>query len=292
MSGRAFMRPLPFVVLGFAVLGATAYQARGLGRPEQAPAPTPTARPSVAAEGRVVTYDGAEAIVSAERGGRLLRVLVAENDRVKKGDLLAEIESAEIAAALEEARAAVRQAEAELALASVAAARRRELAREGIAATHDLDVAEADLATRKAQRETASAAVQRLEAQLSKSRILAPLDGVVVARHVQPGERVESGQRAFVVANLSRLRVAGEADEADSGALSVGAPVVVTSDAYPGRRFAGRVETIADAVTVRRLKSDDPARPTDARVIGVKVAFDGPTPLKLGTTVELRIEAR
>jgi hypothetical protein len=52
------------------------------------------------------------------------------------------------------------------------------------------------------------------------------------------------------------------------------------------------VEEVADAVTLRRLKPQDPSRPTDTRILAVKVAFSEPTPLKLGTTVELKIQAR
>ena len=53
----------------------------------------------------------------------------------------------------------------------------------------------------------------------------------------------------------------------------------------------GRVEEVADSVTLRKLKPQDPSRPTDTRILAVKVAFDEPSPLRLGTTVELRIRA-
>lgn len=277
-------------LVGGALLAATAIQARGPKAEAPAPSRTPLPRPAVTAEGRVVAYDGSEIVVSAERTGRLTSVRFIENDRVRKGDVLAEIDSEELRASLNEARAAVRQAESDMGLADVDAKRRRELAREGIVAAHDLDVAEYQLQSLRARRETAQATVERYEAQLKKMRILSPIDGVVVSRDVEPGETVESGQRAFSIADTSKLRVSGEADEADAGVLRQGAPVVITSDAYPGQKFAGRVETVSDAVTLRKLKPEDPARPTDTRVIGVKVAFDGPSPLKLGTTVELRIE--
>lgn len=277
-------------LVGGALLAATALQARGPKAEAPAPARTPLPRPAVTAEGRVVAYDGSEIVVSAERTGRLTSVRFIENDKVRKGDVLAEIDSEELRASLNEARAAVRQSESDMGLADVDAKRRRELAREGIVAAHDLDVAEYQLRSLRARRETAQATVDRYEAQLKKMRILSPIDGVVVSRDVEPGETVEIGQRTFSIADTSRLRVSGEADEADAGVLRAGAPVVITSDAYPGQRFAGRVETVSDAVTLRKLIAEDPARPTDTRVIGVKVAFDGPSPLKLGTTVELRIE--
>jgi hypothetical protein len=68
--------------------------------------------------------------------------------------------------------------------------------------------------------------------------------------------------------------------------------VTVTAQGWAGLGWPGRVEEVADSVTPRRLKPQDPARPTDTRVLAVKVAFTEPTPLKLGATVELRIQPR
>jgi hypothetical protein len=68
--------------------------------------------------------------------------------------------------------------------------------------------------------------------------------------------------------------------------------VTVTAQGWTGQSWRGRVEEVADSVTLRRLKPQDPARPTDTRVLAVKVAFTDPTPLKLGATVELRIAPR
>ena len=66
--------------------------------------------------------------------------------------------------------------------------------------------------------------------------------------------------------------------------------MAITADGFPGQSWKGRVEEVPDSVTLRRLKPQDPSRPTDTRVLAVKVAFVEKTPLKLGTTVELRIE--
>jgi len=100
---------------------------------------------------------------------------------------------------------------------------------------------------------------------------------------------VETGDHAFTVADLGRLRIEGEAHEADAEAVTLGAEVTITADGYPGHSWRGRVEEIPDSVTLRRIKPQDPSRPTDARVLAVKVAFAEPAPLKLGTTVDLRI---
>jgi HlyD family secretion protein len=66
--------------------------------------------------------------------------------------------------------------------------------------------------------------------------------------------------------------------------------LAITCEAFPGRAWRGRVEEVPRSVTRRRLKPQDPGRPTDTRILAVKVAFAEATPLKLGATVELRIQ--
>jgi RND family efflux transporter MFP subunit len=239
----------------------------------------------------VVTYPGGEVIVGAERAGRVVRLLVDEGRVVRKGELLAELESDALRAAVREAQAQVLEAEAEARLAEVTLRRREDLAREKIVAAHDLDQAQRDLEIARARVDTARAAVARGEAQLRETRIVAPIAGTITGRHVQPGEMLEVGRRVVTLADLSRLRIEAEADEADAAALALGAPVQIRADGFPGRTWKGRVEEIPESVTLRRLKPQDPGRPTDTRVLSVKVAFAEPTPLKLGTTVELRIAA-
>jgi len=286
-KGKAF----GFGLVALAAVAGTVQQARGLVSPRPAAAPV-AEKPSatgVAAEGRVVAYPGAEVRVGAERGGRLVRVLVEEGATVRKGQLLAEIESDELRAALAEARARVAEAEAEVLFAAADLARRRQLAEARILSARDLDQATRDLETARARVETTKASVVRYEALLAQSRIAAPISGTVIARRVDAGQMVETGDHAFTVADLGRLRIEGEAHEADAGAVALGAVVTITADGYPGRSWRGRVEEIPDSVTLRRIKPQDPSRPTDARVLAVKVAFAEPAPLKLGTTVDLRI---
>jgi RND family efflux transporter MFP subunit len=287
-------KALGFGLVALAAVAGTFLQARGVVTPGTAGgtarfvAETPVAS-GVAAEGRVVAYPGAEVRVGAERGGRLVRVLVEEGAAVRKGQLLAEIESDELRAALAEARARVAEAEAEGRLAEANLARRRRLTEEKILAVNDLDQATRDVETAGARVETAKASVSRYEALLAKSRITAPIAGTVVVRKIDAGQMVETGDHAFTVADLGRLRIEGEAHEADAGAVTLGAEVTITADGYPGHSWRGHVEEIPDSVTLRRIKPQDPSRPTDARVLAVKVAFAGPSPLKLGTTVDLRI---
>jgi RND family efflux transporter MFP subunit len=283
------------LILGLAGVGlaaVTMLQARGAATPPATHRKTRPEQLRIAAEGRVVAHPGAEVVVAAERAGRILRLAVDESLVVRKGQLLAELDRDELRAALAEASARVTEAEAERRLAERTLARREGLTAEGVLSAHDLDQARRDLDAARARVDTGRAEVARYEAQLRKMRILAPIGGTVIARHADAGEFVDAGDRIVTLADLTRLRVEGEADEADAGHLRAGAAVEITADGYPGRTWRGQVEEVADAVTLRRLKPQDPSRPTDTRILAVKVAFSEPTPLKLGTTVELKIQAR
>jgi len=278
---------------GLGLLGATALQALGPagrgGASADAAAAAAAAPRRVAAEGRVVTYPGAEVRVGADRAGRVLDVRMIEGAVVRKGDVLVVLESDELAASLSAAQARLAESEAEIRLAEITRERRQALVAQQIAAPSDLDQAERDLDISRARRGTAAAEIERLQAQLRKMRILSPIDGTVTARMVDAGETVEPGDAVATVADLRRLRIDGEADEADAGALALGAEVRISADGFPGRSWAGRIEEVAESVTVRALKPQDPSRPTDTRILAVKVALAEATPLRLGTTVELKI---
>jgi hypothetical protein len=79
-------------------------------------------------------------------------------------------------------------------------------------------------------------------------------------------------------------------DEFDAGRVELGAEVQLTAEGFVGQSWKGTVEEIPDAVLPRRLKPQDPGRPSDTRVLLVKIALAEPTPLKLGQRVEIAIE--
>jgi multidrug resistance efflux pump len=135
------------------------------------------------------------------------------------------------------------------------------------------------------------AVLRRCEALLAKSRIVSPIDGVVLFRHVQPGEMAESGTRVATVADLRRVRIEAEVDEFDVGLIELGACAQISAPAFPGCVWTGTVEEIPDAVVGRKLRPEDPAQLTDTRVLLVKIALVQPTPLKLGQRVEVFLDS-
>ena len=159
------------------------------------------------------------------------------------------------------------------------------------AAMQDLDRNRHSLETARARHAAAQAQRARSQALIAKTRIIAPIDGVVTARHVHPGEMVGVGDRILTIADLSRLRIEAEVDEFDAARIAPGARVALTAEGHPGTQWRGTVEEIPDAVIGRRLRPQDPGRPIDARVLAVKIAFGEATPLKLGQKVEVEFQA-
>ena len=284
----------PVLALGLTVLAVLQARATGFpahasaGKGSRAAAPPPADRVA-SAEGRVVTYPGAEVAVGTDLAGTLVSLPVLEKQRVRKGQLVAELRSDDYRAELAEARARVAEAEADITLADFEVERARSLFEKAVGSKQALDKAERDRDAARARRETASATARRLEAVLAKTRILSPIDGVVVARMAESGETVKEGQRLVTVADLSRTRIEAEFDEFDAARVTLGAPALVRAEGFDGQAWRGKVEEIPDAVAGRRLKPQDPGKPEDTRVLLVKIALSESTPLKLGQRVEVTL---
>lgn len=200
--------------------------------------------------------------VGSELSGTIERVLVDENDHVRRGQVLAQLDLtklneqiAQSRAALEAARARLLQTGATVREASAGLARLRNLAQltSGEApAKADLDTAAAaasralaDQAAARAAVAQAAAGLRTDETNLRKATIRSPIDGVVLIRKVEPGQTVAASFQApvlFTLAeDLSQMELQVDIDEADVGEVRVGQPAQFTVDAYPNRRFPARI---------------------------------------------------
>ena len=252
-------------------------------------APATQAPVVVVAEGRVSAYPGGEVTVGSDVIGRLDTLAVEEQQTVRKGDLIAIVNADDTRAALAEARARVGELEADIRLFELESARAKELFEGEVGSRQAWDKALRDIDAARARRTSSLAEVNRLEAVLAKTRILAPIDGVVIARHVDRGETIVEGDRIATIADLSRLRVESEVDEYDVARIRTGGAVKIGAEGYE-KTWKGVVEEIPHSVVSRRLNPPDPSKPIDTRVLLVKIAFAEPAPLKLGQRVEIQFE--
>lgn len=207
--------------------------------------------------------------VGAQVSGRITKVFVDFNSKVKSGDVLAEIDPTLFGAAidqnraqLESAQASVARAEAALLTARQRLDRARKLVAEGIGSQADLDaaqgsfdVATADIAASRASVNQINAALRSSRTNMEYTRIFSPIDGVVINRAIDPGQTVAASFQApvlFVIAqDLRKMRVLADVDEADVGKLKEGMGAEVRVDAFPGERFKGTVSQVRFSPTTQ-----------------------------------------
>lgn len=257
------------------------------------PEPVPSVRfeTRVTAEGRVVAYPGGEVTVGSEVLGTIVTMPVRERQTVRRGELLAQLRDDEVRASLAEARSRLTEFEAALKVERARYGLDRLLPGFGLSrpGASPSPMRSEVLTVYQARRDAASAAVDRLEADSARYRIVAPIDGVVIGRHADPGETVSPAAPIVTIADLKKLRVEAEVDEFDIPHVAVGASAIVRATGYRPEGWRGRVEEVGDAVVPRRSRPEDPARPSDSRVLVVRIALIEATPLRLGQRVEVQI---
>jgi HlyD family secretion protein len=200
--------------------------------------------------------------ISSEMSGVVRSVNVDNNDLIKKGDVLAELDSERYQAQLRSLEAGVASAKAKLIDAratlqasDLALARQVALQKRGLVVTQDLESTRAAQVRAAAAISVAEADIQIAEANLElkqldidKSKILSPVDGIVLKRAVEPGQTVASSLQApvlFTLAeDLKHMQLEANIDEADIGTVEAGQKASFTVDAFSGRSFPARIETI------------------------------------------------
>lgn len=173
----------------------------------------------------------AEVEVSTEGGGLVEEVRFDKGDRVEPGQLLARVNTDLL-------RAALLEAEADLAGARTEFERARQLVEREAAPGERLTTAETTWKRAEARHETA-----RL--RFARSEVHAPAAGVIVSRDLEPGEILAPGARIAVLHDTSSLRATIGIPETDIARFRIGAPAAITLDAYPDRIVEGRITWIA-----------------------------------------------
>jgi HlyD family secretion protein len=219
---------------------------------------------TVAANGTIVPTRVVN--IGSELSGTVTRVMVDVNDRIKKGQVLVELDTAKLKDQVSRSRAALAAAQAQLAQATATVkeshaslARFEEVSRLSggkVPSATELDSARATVeravggeASGSANVTEARATLSTDETNLTKASIKSPIDGVVLTRSVDPGNAVAASLQAvtlFTIAeDLAQLRLEVAVDEADVGAVKVGQKASFTVSAYPARRYPARITRVA-----------------------------------------------
>ena len=272
--------------------------------------------------------------------GRIVFV-APEGAEVKAGQLVAEIDNADLRAQLaaadariamrrseldrlingarpEErgaAEAAVAEADATMHLAQVMLQRKRSLSQSGAVSIEALDHARADLESATARRRLlaerlalinapprpedvaiaqANLAIAKwdadaLQAEVDKTQLRSPVDGVVLRRYKSMGETVAVQPPTLIAAvgDISHLRIRADVDEADVGRVAVGQKVWATADAYGDRHFTGEVAKVGLRLGRKNIETDRPAEKLDTKVLQVLIDLDGNPQLPTGLRMDV-----
>jgi RND family efflux transporter MFP subunit len=172
---------------------------------------------------------------------------------VKKGDLLAEIETPEVDQQLRQARADLSTAQANLSLAVITATRNENLLKTRSVSMQDRDNAAGALAADKAIVQSNEGNVARLEQLQSYEKVLAPFDGIITARDTDIGALIDAGANSpskelFHLAAIDRLRIYVSVPERYARAAQPGATANITLDEFPGETFQGTLVRNANAI--------------------------------------------
>jgi RND family efflux transporter MFP subunit len=228
-----------------------------------------------------------EVNITSRIAGRITALSLIEGDQVKRGQVVAVIEDIDLRNQLNQAQANVQKADADLAEARRNLARDQALFAEHIIPTKDRDDAQTAVAQDLAALASARASVSFYQDQLRDTKILSPVDGVIVNKALEVGEWVTPGTPILTVDDLSTIWARVDVEESDLGALFIGKPARVRLPTNPPLIFSGRVIAIgqegqfATEHDVRRGRQD-------IRTFYVKVqVLQGGGDVKPGMTAEV-----
>jgi membrane fusion protein (multidrug efflux system) len=209
--------------------------------------------------------------------GRVAAVHIDDNQDVKKGDLLVEIDPADAEAALAQAKAKLGHDHAAQLKADQDMKRQQDLFGKGAISPQDRDTAIQNAATTKADVQTDKAAMQQAELNLSYTKIFAPEDGRVTKKAVEPGDYVQVGQDLFALVTPERWTTANF-KETQLRNMRPGQRAEVSVDAYPDHPLRGHVDSI-QAGSGARFSLLPPENATGNYVkvvqrVPVKIVFD------------------
>jgi RND family efflux transporter MFP subunit len=241
--------------------GALYWQRRG---PVSVELVAPTRGPAVDAIYATGTVEPTVMLPIAPRvAGRLTELNVDEGASVRKGQVLARLDDADLESTVAELEARARFARDQL-------RRNEELVKRGVTAAIELDRARADA-------DAAAAQVRRARAQRDFTALKAPADGTIIRRDGEIGQFVPAGQAVFYLSCCAPLRVTAEVDEEDIPRVHVGQAVVLRADALPDAKLTGKVAEVTP--------KGDPV----ARSYRVRIRLADPGELQVGMTVDANL---
>jgi RND family efflux transporter MFP subunit len=225
---------------------------------------SPTRGPAVEAIYATGTVEPSVMLPIAPRvPGSLVELNVDEGSKVKKGQVLARLDDADLSSTVEELSARAHYAGEQY-------QRTEDLVRRGFLTASERD-------RTRSERDAAEAALKRARTQRGFMALTAPADGAIIRRDGEIGQFIPAGQAVFVLSCCAPLRVTAEVDEEDIARVRVGQKVMLRADAVPGETLDGEVSDVTP--------KGDPI----ARSYRVRIRLADPDKLKVGMTVDANL---
>lgn len=218
------------------------------------------------------------AAVVARSSGYIADIAVDLGDHVKRGQVLAVISAAEGVNDLQAARALSSAAEESARLATISRDRARDLSAQNVASREDLDRAESEYKRAVASSAAARATVERYTTLTGYQRVLAPTDGVITKRYVDPGAMAQAGQTSlFQLAQTADLDIEFDVPQSWASIVTPGLAVEIVSRELPGKPVAATVTRTAGTIdaTTRTMRAEvrisDAAKITPGSQVDVRI---------------------
>jgi len=192
-----------------------------------------------------------ESPIYARTNGYVLHWYKDIGAHVKKGEILADIDTPEIDQELSQAKATRQQIQAQMEMAKISADRWTNLRKTDSVSQQEADQQSSAYTQARANMAAADANVRRLEQLESFKHVYAPFSGVVTNRNVDPGALISAGSTGkalFELARVDPLRVFAKVPQAYSAAIKVGMESFLVLQEFPGQRFSGTIARTADAI--------------------------------------------
>jgi multidrug efflux system membrane fusion protein len=213
--------------------------------------------------------------IAAKSAARLMQLNVDEGSDVTRGQVLGQLEDTDLQNALEGLRAREKFAAADF-------ERKESLLTRGFQTRATVDQA-------RSEWNAARAATAQMETQIGYLKLVSPADGRIISRDGEIGQLIPANQPVFWLSCCAPLRISAEVDEEDISRVKTGQEVLIRADAFPGRVFHGKVQSITP-------KGDPVARSYRVRVEFVQESASGnlpgnplENPMQIGMTAETNI---
>ncbi len=199
--------------------------------------------------------------ISANVAARIMNITVELGDTVKQGELLVELDKTQYEAAHERAMSVVQSGKANKRKVSSELKRMRELYKNNLTSEADLEAAIAQTEIAESQVVQAKATLKQAVDDLNKTRIQAPMSGIVTSINKEVGEialgSVFQEDVILVISDMSRMEVKAEVDETDVVNVSIGDTTRIEIDAIPDTTYKGIVSEIAHSATTKGLGTQE-----------------------------------